>query len=65
VIGYTPQHISEVELAQASASHAFVAACDRALDAGGRLVALYPAVATEHLNIARAGAGPMLRSMMT
>ena len=49
-IGYAPQFISEVELARASGSRAFVWACDRALDAGGRLVALYPAVAIEQLH---------------
>ena len=48
-IGYTPQHISEVELTRASASEAFVAACDRALDAQGRLLALYPAVRLEQV----------------
>jgi transcriptional regulator with XRE-family HTH domain len=48
-IGYAHQHISEVELAHASASEEFVAACDRALDAQGRLLALYPAVRVEQL----------------
>ena len=48
-IGYTPQHLSEVELAQASASKAFVAACDQALDAHGALLALYPAVRLEQV----------------
>jgi hypothetical protein len=48
-IGYTLQHVSEVKLAKASASEAFVAACDRALDAGGRLLALYPAVRLEQV----------------
>jgi transcriptional regulator with XRE-family HTH domain len=46
-IGYTAQHISEVELAKCPASEAFVAACDRALDARGRLLALYPAAVIE------------------
>jgi len=48
-IGYAPQHISEVELAKASASEAFVTACDQALDAQGALLALYPAVKIEQL----------------
>ena len=48
-IGYSLQHISEVELAQASASKAFVTACDRALDAQGELLALYPAVRLEQV----------------
>jgi transcriptional regulator with XRE-family HTH domain len=48
-IGYTAQHISEVELAKASASEPFVAACDRALDARGSLLALYPAVVIEQV----------------
>ncbi len=48
-IGYTHQHISEVELAHASASEAFVTACDRALDAQGTLLALYPAVRLEQV----------------
>jgi transcriptional regulator with XRE-family HTH domain len=49
LIGYAPQHISEVELAKASASEAFVKAVDEALDAQGRLLALYPAVKVEQL----------------
>jgi len=48
-IGYTLQHISEVELAKAGVSRAFVEACDQALDAGGRLLALYPAVRVEQI----------------
>jgi transcriptional regulator with XRE-family HTH domain len=48
-IGYSPQHISEVELAQARASKAFVTACDRALDGQGGLLALYPAVRLEQV----------------
>jgi transcriptional regulator with XRE-family HTH domain len=48
-IGYTAQHISEVELAHASASEAFVASCDRALDAHGSLLALYPSVRLEQV----------------
>jgi hypothetical protein len=49
LIDYAPQHISEVERGKASASEAFVAACDRVLDAGGALLALYPAVRLEHV----------------
>jgi transcriptional regulator with XRE-family HTH domain len=47
--GYAPQHISEVERAKASASEAFVKAVDEALDAQGRILALYPAVKVEQL----------------
>ncbi len=47
--GYTAQHISEIELANGAASHSFVAAVDGALDAGGRLLALYPAVVVERV----------------
>lgn len=46
-IGYTPQHISEAELANCPVSEPFVAALDRALHAGGRLLELYPAVVVE------------------
>lgn len=46
-IGYSPQHISDAELAKNPFSGPFVAAVDRALDAGGRLVTLYPAVVIE------------------
>jgi hypothetical protein len=48
-MGFAPQHISEVELAKASASEAFVAAADRALGAEGRLLALHPAVRIEQV----------------
>jgi ribosome-binding protein aMBF1 (putative translation factor) len=48
-IGYSPSHISDVELAQASASNAFVTACDRVLDAQDELLALYPAVRIEQV----------------
>ncbi|MGH2941728.1 MAG: helix-turn-helix domain-containing protein [Solirubrobacteraceae bacterium] len=47
LIHYTPQYISEVELGNAVAAEAFVIAADEVLDAGGFLVALYPAVALE------------------
>jgi hypothetical protein len=46
-IGYTPQHISAAELARSAVSEHFVVALDQALDAQGRLVALYPAVVIE------------------
>jgi transcriptional regulator with XRE-family HTH domain len=46
-IGYTPQHISDAELAKSPVSEPFVAAVDGALDARGRLVALYPAIVIE------------------
>jgi transcriptional regulator with XRE-family HTH domain len=46
-IGYTPQHISDAELAKAPVSEHFAAAVDRALDADGRLRALLPAVVIE------------------
>jgi len=48
-IGYSAQHLSEVELANAAASESFVAAADEALGAGGRLGALYPAVVIEQV----------------
>jgi len=48
-IGYTAQHLSDVELAKSTASQSFVAAVDDALDAEGRLVALYPAVLIEQI----------------
>jgi transcriptional regulator with XRE-family HTH domain len=47
LIGFTPQHVSEVELAKASVSKPFVAACDRALEARGSLLELLPAVVYE------------------
>lgn len=46
-IGFSPQHVSEVERAKASASRPFVAACDRALGARGVLIDLLPAVVFE------------------
>jgi transcriptional regulator with XRE-family HTH domain len=46
-VGCTPQHISEVELANTTVSRAFVEAVDRALEADGRIVDLYPAAAAE------------------
>jgi len=47
LIGFSPQHVSQVELAQASVSGQFVAACDRALDANGSLLALLEPVVYE------------------
>jgi transcriptional regulator with XRE-family HTH domain len=46
-IGYSPQHVSDAELAKNPVSEPFVAAVDRALDADGRLLALLPAVVIE------------------
>jgi transcriptional regulator with XRE-family HTH domain len=48
-IGFTPQHISQVELAETCPSEYFVEVVDRALDAGGRLIELHPAVIEEHV----------------
>jgi transcriptional regulator with XRE-family HTH domain len=47
LIGFSPQHLSEVELARSPASESFVAACDQALDARGTLIGLLPAVMDE------------------
>src|SRR3954451_11557639 len=47
LIGFTPQHISEVERAKASVSSPFLTACDRELDAQGALLELLPAVVYE------------------
>jgi transcriptional regulator with XRE-family HTH domain len=47
LIEFTPQHVSEVELAKASVSTPFVAACDDALEAQGSLLELLPAVVYE------------------
>jgi transcriptional regulator with XRE-family HTH domain len=46
-IGYSLQHVSEVERAKAAPTGPFVAACDQALGARGRLVDLLPAVEHE------------------
>ncbi|MGH2941326.1 MAG: helix-turn-helix domain-containing protein [Solirubrobacteraceae bacterium] len=46
-IGYSAQHVSEVERAQASVSRPFLAECERALDAHGRLLALLAPVIYE------------------
>jgi transcriptional regulator with XRE-family HTH domain len=48
-IGFTPQHISQVELAETCPSEYFVEIVDRALDARGRLLELHPAVIEEHV----------------
>lgn len=48
LIDFSPQHVSEVELAKTPPSGPFVAACDQALDARGTLVALLPVVVREH-----------------
>jgi transcriptional regulator with XRE-family HTH domain len=44
LIGFSAQHISEAERAKAPVSEPFVGACDHALDAGGSLLKLLPAV---------------------
>ncbi len=66
--GFTPQHVSEVERAKAAPTPPFVAACDRALEAQGALLALLPAAMHErdvqrHERAAarRAGRDPSLR----
>jgi transcriptional regulator with XRE-family HTH domain len=46
-IGYSPQHVSDAEHGHTAVSEAFIAAVDRALGAGGALVARYPAVLIE------------------
>ncbi|MGH8733006.1 MAG: helix-turn-helix domain-containing protein [Burkholderiales bacterium] len=45
--GYTPQHISEIERAKTSVGEHFVSIVDRALGAGGRLIALHEPVLIE------------------
>jgi transcriptional regulator with XRE-family HTH domain len=47
LVGYSAQHISQVERARASASQQFVGLCDRALDAQGSLLALLAPVIYE------------------
>jgi hypothetical protein len=46
-INYSPQYISDVELAKTAVSRRFAVAVDRALDAHGQIVALHPAVVIE------------------
>lgn len=47
VIGYSPQHLSSVELGDSPVSEQFVHACDDALGAEGRLLELLPSVVYE------------------
>ncbi|MGI9100379.1 MAG: helix-turn-helix domain-containing protein [Solirubrobacteraceae bacterium] len=46
-IGYSPQYISDAELAKCPVSEPFIGALDRALDADGALLALLPAATLE------------------
>jgi transcriptional regulator with XRE-family HTH domain len=46
-VGYTAQYISEVERAKATPAQPFIAACERALDAHGKLEPLLPAALQE------------------
>lgn len=48
-IGYTSQHISEIELGNGTPSKTFVRVVDEALEANGSIVALYPAVVIEQV----------------
>jgi transcriptional regulator with XRE-family HTH domain len=47
LVGYSQQHISEVERAKSTPGHPFIAACDSALDANGALLELLPATVEE------------------
>jgi transcriptional regulator with XRE-family HTH domain len=47
LVGYSPQHISEVERAKTTVAQEFIEACDRALVTGGRLMVLFPAALAE------------------
>ncbi|MGI9097563.1 MAG: helix-turn-helix domain-containing protein [Solirubrobacteraceae bacterium] len=47
LIGFSPQHISEVERARAPVSRPFIEACDKALNAGGELLDLLSGVVFE------------------
>ena len=47
LIGFTPQRISDIERAKATASHPFLAACEEALAATGKLLPLLPTVQRE------------------
>ncbi|WP_395110615.1 helix-turn-helix domain-containing protein [Actinomadura sp. SCN-SB] len=49
--GYSWQHLGAVERAKVAPSQDVVAACERALTAGGRLVSLFPAVVGEQAAI--------------
>jgi transcriptional regulator with XRE-family HTH domain len=68
LINYSPQYISEIERAKAPPTQQFIAACDHALNACGRLLALMPAVMNERetqrqerVAARRAEANPALR----
>jgi transcriptional regulator with XRE-family HTH domain len=47
LIGFSPQHISQVELAQVPLSKPFVTVCDQVLEAHGSLLELFPVVTCE------------------
>lgn len=47
LMGFSPQHVSAVELGQTAVSEQFVQACDDALQADGQLVELLPLVVYE------------------
>jgi transcriptional regulator with XRE-family HTH domain len=47
LVGFSPQHVSEVERAKAWPTHGFIAACDDALEARGQLLKLLPAALNE------------------
>ncbi|MGH2941382.1 MAG: helix-turn-helix domain-containing protein [Solirubrobacteraceae bacterium] len=47
-VGYSPQHISEVEHGRATVTEAFLEVCDDELAADGALMRLLPAVILEH-----------------
>ncbi|MGI9099884.1 MAG: helix-turn-helix domain-containing protein [Solirubrobacteraceae bacterium] len=47
LIGFTPQHVSEVERAKTAPTRPFIAACDHALNAHGALLELLPAAVHE------------------
>ncbi len=49
--GYSWQHIGAVERGQVAPSEELVVVCERALAAGGRLVALFPAVVREQASL--------------
>jgi len=49
--GYSWQHIGAVERGQVAPSEELVVACERVLAAGGRLVALFPAVVREQARL--------------
>jgi tetratricopeptide (TPR) repeat protein len=49
--GYSWQHIGAIERGQVAPSEDLITACDRALAAGGQLVAMFPAVVREQASI--------------